>query len=1001
MNAKRLDLVVLVLMAFIAFFSGHMFFSSSVDRAIIPKDILAILEQGTNVIKVRPGGAPFWKDAKSSEQLGDRDLVYTHNNSSANIRLSHGGTISLHENTLFRLIKGNEGNALLDLKKGAIKAFLYKGTRLRLSKTRSVITSSDSEVLIYNDAGKKRLSLVKGKLLIKEGDHSLAIQRGQELILDKQDRIVVSDNLNVTPLSPTSSQTIYFHKMVRVSFDWHLEGSSKGKKVILISRTPNFLKSTTVKKAISLKEEGHFYWKVGLRTKNGTRWSSPFDFKLVKDIPPQLISPASGAVALELDPFDQAESSFVTLKWRDSKALRYKVEITSPTGQSQEYISESNTQPVDLFNLGQYKVRVTALFANRSVSGAFSHFTIVEKSRPTVPTLIFPRDKASFSVFDKQGVGVHFTWHTPRQNVESIIEVLDLKGSLVSSKRVRGSSTFIKINRFGKFSWRVRSESGPLHSSFSPNNSFTIKYAEINAKYPEAGSKFQLSRPKQTVRFEWGGAKSAKVYLYELSKTENFDEIIYTKKVRGKKINVNFPTVGVFFWRTKVIDEKGGLSFSRPVKVIVSPTPPPIAPVLDPIRYFEIDLQRGSPSSFLKRFIDFVFPPVFASDETEANISWRHYSNAKQYILEIYRDPNGKKVVLKRIVDTNSFSFVNPEAGDYYWRIAIVDHWGRKGPFSNFAQMKLKLSERLTPMPPAQLLIPGHRQTISNKQTFVWRSVPRAKNYTIEFSKDLSFKTIVTSKKTSRAKIELKLFEFKNSFPLYWRVVSADTFKNISLSKRRSIALPPAPKKVILKSSTLSSLSNRVAVQLGMALTEYKLERNTNTYSAEGPLSSLSLVGERNLIWGKFISGFSLLRGSIYEQEFTTFGISLKGGRTLFKTDMATVDWYLGLRATSIPYYNTPRAFGSLPELDGSKVFFLPVGSLSMIYPLSKSEIYLSGEVGALSVISFQINLGWRYLLKRQGPGALLSFENTQGTVDGSKIKMKSIAAALSYFLKF
>ncbi len=999
MDAKRLDLVVLFMMAIVSIYSGHMFLTDLSDQSSVQKDILAILEQGKNVVKVRPGGASFWKDARTNDQLGNRDLIYTHNDSGASIRLKLGGKISLHENTLFRLVQGEKGNPLFDLKKGAIKAFLNKGETIKISGDRSVISTGNSEVLIYNEGGKKKLSLVKGKLSLKGLKKAINVSRGQEVTIDQSNRIVVAENLIIDSAYPPEGKVFHYLGWQKIDFSWKSPSITGAKKVIL-SRDPSFEKFKTVNKSIILKKGGRYYWKAGVQTKNGIVWSNPLDFSLERDIAPKVLFPRNKSIALEVDPLDQNDSSFVVVRWMDSGADLYNIELTGPDGLKKQLQSETNQIPVDLFGPGEYSIRVSAKFDDRIVEGAISSFTVAEKSRPVVPALIFPKDHASFSVFDKNGIGVRFTWHSPMLDSQSIIEILDLKGNLVTSENIEGSSTFIRINRFGTFKWRVRTKSGQQLSDFSPENVFSINYTEINAKYPETGTKFELSRPKQTVRFEWGGAQKAKLYLYELSKNEAFTNIVYSKKVRGKKINVNFPSTGVFFWRTKVIDEEGKLSFSKPVKVIVTPTPPPEAPVLDPTQYFEIDLREGG-SSFIQKVIDFIFPAAYAANETEAVISWKKYSNAARYELEIYRDPDGKKLVVRRSVSENTFRFINPEPGDYYWRIAIVDHWGRKGPFSNFAKMTLKLSERLSPLDSVNLLLPRHLSKVSGSVSFKWRSVTRASRYRIELSSDLSFNRPIFKKNVNGNSIEIKVDRYLTDGTLFWRVVALDSYGNSSVSKRRALEWYTAPKKLAVKKEKIIPINIEAAISLGASSFDYDINRNSNQYQFDGiiPNFGASVEASRGMYY--LSSDISVSKGLVYSQDFFPMDFGIYIGRNVFRFQKLKIIAFIGGRTYLLPLYDPPSETDGDPTAASSMMLFGPSVRGKFVYDTENWRYSGICEFGALGITSYLVGLKAQYQWKQYYIGPNFMFKGIRvdsGDDADGNLTQASVSVSGSYF---
>jgi hypothetical protein len=186
---------------------------------------------------------------------------------------------------------------------------------------------------------------------------------------------------------------------------------------------------------------------------------------------------------------------------------------------------------------------------------------------------------------------------------------------------------------------------------------------------------------------------------------------------------------GDYEWR---IDVSGGQSVSQRLRIRFSPTPQ------KPVIKKEIR-SRIKKRSVTSRPFDFNSYALIAQNGdsqlktkkkiyTFAEFSWPEIKEAKQYVLQVYRDPEGKELELSRQLKKNSFEWNNAVVGIHYFRIAYLDKYDRKSPFSDLS--KLIIEELKETRTSVKLLYPENKFTsLADKQGFEWKAVENATSY--------------------------------------------------------------------------------------------------------------------------------------------------------------------------------------------------------------------------------------------------------------------------------
>ena len=440
--------------------------------------------------------------------------------------------------------------------------------------------------------------------------------------------------------------------------------------------------------------------------------------------------------------------------------------------------------------------------------------------------------------------------------------------------------------------------------------------------------KIELNRPDQEVNFNWEGSAEDNSQ-FELSDEANFDKIIITKKILGSSTKVSFPRTGVFFWRVKQVNDSGNVTFKKPVKVIVRPSPPPKKPVLKKEMRLKI---KESSSSVFQSIFDFFFARAWAQDRfVEIPMPTE---DAKSFLVEIYSDQEGKNLIKKGVTSKKFFKFENPETGIYWFRVSIIDYWERKGPFSDFSKMiierEVKKSELLKPKK-ISLITPIHgHKMVEKKIIFKWNSEVDA-DFIFEVSDDVRFSDLKIRRVVRGKSIAFEKDELPERF--YWRVKQGG---KRSFARRVEVFKELKPKQQFVDKQSDMRKSFHKLTRLGLLLrptmTEYKTTASSNQFNVDGiALNGVGLWFERGQLNedGLFRPSYSARMNRTAGKVFNTLDFSN------IKTSFTYGDFlhYLPFQLNIILELSKRTVFSAVNSsvTEGSEVFYsaVPWSSLS------------------------------------------------------------------------
>lgn len=244
------------------------------------------------------------------------------------------------------------------------------------------------------------------------------------------------------------------------------------------------------------------------------------------------------------------------------------------------------------------------------------------------------------------------------------IEIVDNENEKVESETLQPYYDYVNLKE-GVYRWRVKS----THPNFGQTDWSEIKslnvnkQVEISALDPQNKSRLTISKPNEAITFKWNKIKNYQgQYKIKISRDNpNFQGEVIEKSTSRNSFSLPFSNEGVYYW---YIDAgKAGLSQINVFGLKKVPLPGPL------------NIPRRT---------------VLKSKNNRYYIDWKGSDLASAYIIEIYRDKYlNKKIVGQKIFNSN-YTWEGKRAGSYYYRVQIIDHWGRSSRFSKLGMLVIQ-----------------------------------------------------------------------------------------------------------------------------------------------------------------------------------------------------------------------------------------------------------------------------------------------------------------------
>ncbi len=270
-------------------------------------------------VKIKRANGISWFNVNSGLGLHARDAVQTFNRSSAVIRLSNAGDISLGENSLI-IIRNVDEDILLQEKrarilmiKGVLQGTVAGKTRNNTNTNTNIriTTPSGATAIFSNDQSDKVrykikvnkdkssvITVFEGTARVMAQDKVVTLLPNQVVTIQKDSEPGLPEYLPdiVTLVSPFNSSIFYYRDLPpKINFKWKLQSNVDDYQFVL-SRDRHFkdivsdikLKNTYFKHG-NLRD-GRYFWRVRSReNRKESVFSEPREIRVVKDVKPPVM----------------------------------------------------------------------------------------------------------------------------------------------------------------------------------------------------------------------------------------------------------------------------------------------------------------------------------------------------------------------------------------------------------------------------------------------------------------------------------------------------------------------------------------------------------------------------------------------------------------------------------------------------------------------------------------------------------------------------------------
>ena len=928
MNYRSLDLYLIVFMSFLALYGGYRLFLDDFSAdSTRDKSYVAFIARQINTVKKKNSGLIAWLDAQQGDRLSINDQVYTYQESTADLSFSDGTEIGLAENTLFKITR-EQLRTRLNLEQGIMHAKLTSSSsnlELYIKGARYEISSKDAEIQIMEMGNKSRITLLKGRAQISGKQNKENLVEGQYLERDESSGQEMVRQVEISLVLPAADDSLYFRPGQLIDFKWQLK--RRLRQVQLIVARDREFKDIVWKRNAPMPafRLGTYYWKVEGKEGRFTVSSGINLFHLKQEVSPTVITPDP---EMTLEFLEGSGIDSVVLGWSAEETTKYQLELITPNGKVERHQLDRNNFLIAKASPGKYAFRVRVDDSKRphSLWSEYSRFYVTQITVPPPPVLISPHSDEKMIFFEKQERDITFTWMPVLGAAGYQLQVRDIDNKeIVLDEKITDTKYRWATDVIGNFSWQVRAiDRHQRQTGFSAAHRLNFEYQQDNALFPQNGTKLELKKPNQKVTFEWKDERA--IYIFELAQEREFKKIVHSYQVEQNKVDVTFPKIGTYFWRTKIVGRNNQVSYSKPSKIVIRPTPPPERPkILDET---EIEIKVKKIEKQLS-WLDFFFSPAYADNiDRFARIEWERNPDAAKYVVEIYRDKKMRKKVLQKAVKDNFFDWQRPQPGIFYWRIAVIDFWNRQSKFSNLSRLNVKLSAELRPITSPKLRDPDERQTIrvdKKEVEFIWRGDKRCEYYRLLIARDAQFKQVVVSQKTSKQSLSIPMSSLGGKGNIYWKVEAFGPYGQFTSSQRRESTLVTPP--------VLIPLEQKRFLQASFVPTSVSYQQVGADYDVffDGvAFNSLQLAGRTPFYKENyFIDGFFRRQsGKIFDEtSFSDWYLESALGRGFYLTPTCDYSLKMGLGINRLSSY---RYVSDIEIVDDGLLRFLVLGEIAI-----------------------------------------------------------------------
>ena len=467
-----------------------------------------------------------------------------------------------------------------------------------------------------------------------------------------------------------------------------------------------------------------YYWRVRSKTDGSySNWSNNFSFS-TKLNAPALIYPSNNSTGVSINP---------TFSWHlVPNATIYQISVSTKADFSTTFFTADSLKDTTLTSPNliadetfYWRVKAKSDFSESEWSEVWTF-----KTTFGAPELIYPA-KDTINI----PVDLDFVWgkvenseyyklkYSKNETMEDFVEV-----------QVDTTTANVKnLDYDTKYYWQVKTGNAQGESDYSEIWSFTTLIEPVVLVSPNDKSNNVSINPE----FNWEKLPDQDKYQFQLSKNENFEQIVLDT-ILTNQTTFNLQQLDGFtqyYWRVRVNqDPKLGywstvFSFRT---VIDKPN----------LRY---------PDNHSK------------NHPTTIQFLWFPREGAKYYFLQVARDQNFNDLIISiDSIQSTTYKIDGLEfEKEYFWRVRASNELG----FSDWSEV---WDFRTSSVRPVLLRPADNSLNLSNPVTIEWQPIEGATNYFLQISKDENFNDLVISQDA----LANNNYEFTGEYnqTYYWRV---------------------------------------------------------------------------------------------------------------------------------------------------------------------------------------------------------------------------------------
>ncbi len=662
--------------------------------------VIGLLTFKNKLIQRKFDSEVIWDEVESGVEIRNRDTIRTGDYSDALLTLIDKSKININENSMIYLDFSD--SAIIDFAYGSLSLIGAEGG----GSGGGINKSGDGGGLLKDlkiTAGDKVLEVGNSSLnLEKTGKEDLNLQvtagnakiiaNGKETVLKENEIASMShegievSEVTLFPNLPLDFQKFYSKtQKTTVNFEWNVSPGAENVflEISKDSKFSNFVgkfPQKTTSDQISL-EQGSYYWRLSAnkKDKKGKEYSSLRKFQIFSVSPPIIVSPEDG----KSFKFSSI-SPLIEFTWKKNELYKeYNFELASDSNFSEiikKSLTQSNNITIDKLPEGKYYARVIALPISEEITVENSPIIsiILESTAvPDPPTISSPPYGQKIIRINLEKGSTLFQWKDNPEIKEYNFQISQSKifDKINFSNKISGNQLKPQIQLpTGTYYWRLNalSKDGKL-SDYSEISSFEVKDIE-KIEIISPGNKTLKKFSEDLTFFQWKKIEMTPNFVFEISKDEGFQNILFSNKTDSYQVSYKFKEEGDYYWRVKLLSEEGiELSKSDIYLYSLDNIKDPI--IISPKDYEKIDMSKTD----------------------EITLKWEKDPKVSSYNIEI-NDSYGK-AILKSKINSNYFVFkdINKlEEGSFTWNIQSVYKKNDIESFSNKinSNFKILLSEK-------------------------------------------------------------------------------------------------------------------------------------------------------------------------------------------------------------------------------------------------------------------------------------------------------------------